>query len=112
MKIFELTPQQVIGLYKKHGLRPISGTARVISGCTCALGVLAVENGTPYKNQESYDETLPPIEDLRENCITGFGLGFDKGFDGCECPQLASDLFKKGYEIGVAVAAAVKNGEL
>lgn len=111
MKLLELTSQQIIDLYKKHKLLPEPGSARVRGGCTCAIGVLSIENGTQYESG-SYASALPPLEDIGDSFdLTAFAMGFDDGLREESLSPYASRFFKKGHEIGCAVRQAQHNGE-
>lgn len=110
----DLTPEYIIGLYKKHNLIP--SHAAIEGRCCCALGAIAAEFKdelelapvTLQVNHCSFDKVL---EAEVANSAFTFGCGFDRGFDGCDgCRD--HPVWKAAFEIGKAVRKAVEAGEL
>lgn len=108
MRLEEITIEKVREAYKKTGLRPRSGEARVVDGRCCALGVLGyAETKDTLSSCPEQGSTEKRILSLGINLTDGweFGMGFDAGFDGYS-PEFCGQgypWYDQGYKIGRAM---------
>lgn len=111
----ELTAEQLKTLYKKHSLKPNSGDASVLNGCTCAIGILCVENGMPFDNkgERNYTEALKDAGFDPGIDAVIFYTGFDRGFDGMEMAESfnCNAVHKHAHALGNAMKEALVAGE-
>lgn len=117
----DMTPDQFKALYKKLNVKPGGGHCCVREGCCCGLGVLMLDNGTPYDPfaGKGYQSCLPVFEDNKNENIhenndqfASWAYGFDCGFRGEKMLRSElNDFSQAGYKIGEAMKAALLAGE-
>jgi hypothetical protein len=74
-----LTPEETLGLFKKHNLEPITGCINPIDGegkC-CGLGAKLVDVGFNFKNYEAGSAYDAAYELLGHDYADGYWRGFD-----------------------------------
>lgn len=103
----ELKPEDIVKLYKKHGIRAKTGLTNVINNSCCVLGILYFD-----KTLKSADSTDEAMETLGFSHEEDYGLvcGFDEHPDdeeGCE-----TCYGKQSYHLGIAINKACKEAGL
>lgn len=119
MNIKRITPDQVKAAYEMTGLRPVQCEwLDTAAGRNCACGLSAVyaerfnidslEEAHGFYDDDGISETIEVGLELDRNYISGFVAGFDAG-DIDNTSNLFTDIFKLGFEDGVAAWEAVKH---
>ena len=104
MNLLRTSPEKFVRLYKKWGLKPQSGSHRVVSGRTCAVGIAIVElMGCVSTSFGDVNQAFHEICRGNPKTIRDFMVGFDAGTQ-LSRNTVGSRAFKHGYEVGVEAA--------
>lgn len=113
LKINRITPDQVKAAYESTGLKPEQCIwIDTSTGRNCACGLSAVYAARFDAKDLVYDGSIfDVIADglcLQDSYVSGFVAGFDHG-GAADSANLTPEVFKLGYEDGVAAWEAVKH---
>jgi hypothetical protein len=95
--LLDITPEEVEAAYVKKGLLPRAGSAVVVRGKCCALGVLM----KGFNLGKSYEKSLLDVG-ISAKLPVEFGSGFDAGFNSYPSKKGDSSrpYFAHGYKVG------------
>jgi hypothetical protein len=96
----KISPQHVLELYEKYGMKPVTKTFAVTEGCACPLGIIYFDDHFGIYD-EGTKSCIYIVDKYGAHYVDGFYVGFDDTADSRTVWRDEDE--KAGWLNGVAV---------